>query len=69
MGILPTVQAWDTATTEGQRTASFSTQPEEMGSCAATAPAPNTIPVPMGFLCLDWLKTEIWFQQGTKAHV
>lgn len=52
MGILPTVQAWDTATTEGQRTASFSTQPEEMGSCAATAPAPNTIPVPVGFLCL-----------------
>lgn len=51
MGILPTVQAWDTATTEGQRTASFSTQPEEMGSCAATAPAPNTIPVPVGFLC------------------
>lgn len=30
MGILPKLQAWDPDTTEGQRTVSFSTQPQEM---------------------------------------
>lgn len=58
MGILPKVQAWDTATTEGHRTASFSNQPQEMVACATTPQTPNTLLTPVGFVCLGTSESQ-----------
>lgn len=52
MGILPKVQAWDTATTEGPRTASFSNQPQEIVASVTTSQTPNMLLMPVGFASL-----------------